>query len=93
MVEDVKNRMEAQSEGAAQLKKAQLAVRRTRSGNMRGVIQAMTGRWVAEGDEQTEKEIRKLIVKELAPSDRKFNEEMTEARKTMQGRVEQPRSP
>ena len=43
VMEDVKNQMEAQSEETAQFKKAQAAVRKTRGGNMRGAIQALTG--------------------------------------------------
>ena len=48
-MEDVRNQMEAQSEEAAQLKRAKAGVRKTRSGNMRGSIQALTGEGVAEG--------------------------------------------
>ena len=76
--------MEAQSEEAAQLKQAQAAVRKTRSGNMRGAIQAVTGEGVAEGDKKTEKEFRKLVMQEPTPSDTTVAEEMTAARKTLE---------
>ena len=68
-MEDVKKWMEAQTEEAAQLNKAQAAVRQTRSGNMRGVIETLTGEGVAEGDEQTEKEIPQTGLEEPAPGD------------------------
>ena len=47
--------------------------------------QEVTGEGVAEGGEKTEKEIRKLDMEEPAPSDTKFTEEMTKARKTLKG--------
>ena len=53
VMEDVRNEMEAHTEEAAQLKKAEAAVRKTRSGNMRGAIQTLTGEGVAEGDDQS----------------------------------------
>ena len=43
-------------------------------------MHALTG--VAEGDVKTEKEIRKLVREEPAPSDAKFAEKMTKDRKT-----------
>ena len=82
-MEDVKKWMEAQTEEAAQLNKAQAAVRKTRSGNMRRAIQTLTGEGVAEGDEQTQKEIRKLVWKNRRQATRGFAEEMTKARKTL----------
>ena len=78
--------MEAQSEEATQIEKAQAAVRTTRSGNMRGAIQALTVEGVAEGDEKTEKEIRKLVMEEPAPSDTNFAQEMSRARPILKDR-------
>ena len=51
---------------------------------MRGAIQTLTGGGVAGGDEQSEKEIRKLVMEELALGDTRFTEEMTKAKKTLQ---------
>ena len=64
-MEDVKNQVEAQTVEAAQVKKAQT----TKSGIMRGAILALTGEGVADEEEKTEKEIRKLVMEEPAPSD------------------------
>ena len=50
---------------------------------MRGAMQALTGEGVAEGDETNEKGIRKWVMEDPAPSDTKFAEEMTKARKTL----------
>ena len=86
-MEDVKNESEAQSEEDAWLNKGTgRCATKTSSGNMRGPIQALTGEGVAERDEKTEKEFRKLVMEEPAPSDTKFVEEMNKARKTQMDR-------
>ena len=51
--------------------------------------QVLAGTGVAEGDEKTEKEIRKLVMEEPAPSDTNFVEEMTIARKTLKDKSDQ----
>ena len=50
--------------------------KKTSRGNMRGPIQALTREGVAEGDKNTEKEFRKLVM----------DEEMNKARKTLKDR-------
>ena len=83
VMEDVRNQMEEQSEEQRTPNRHKLLCEKTRSGQMRGAIQALTGEGVAEGDEKTEKEINKLVMEEPAPSDTKFAEEVTTARKTL----------
>ena len=53
---------------------------------MRGAIEALTGEGVAEGYENTEKEIRKSVMDKPEPSDTKFAEEMIKARETLKDR-------
>ena len=69
---------ERQTEEAAQLRKAQVALQKTRSSNMRGAIQTLTREGVAEGNEQ-----RKLVMEEPAAAHSNFVAAMTKATVTL----------
>ena len=62
------------------MRKAQAAVCKTGCGNMRGAFQTLTEGEIAEGSEQTARELRMLVMEDPAPSDTKFSEETTMAK-------------
>ena len=82
-VRETAEQSESQSEEAAQPKKAQSAVRKTTSGNMRGATQTLSGEGVAEGSERTAAAIRKLVMEDPAPADTSSDEGMVKAKKAL----------
>ena len=56
-------------EGAAALKRAQAAVSKARTGNLRGGLQVLTGEGVAEGTPETELATRQLVMEHPAAAD------------------------
>ena len=70
-MDDARNKTEAQTEEASAAQEGASGCAKTGGGNMRGAVQTLTGERVAEGDEQP------------APSDARFAEDMTKARKTL----------
>ena len=78
----------AVGERAAQLRRAQAAVTKARSGNLRGALQVLTGEGVADGTEETVRKLQELVMTEPAEADTggELEEQLRLARETLDRR-------